>query len=89
MDTLTKGVVLPLSEILGLLDTYDRVWSVQRTYTESLGLEDRVSKHVSLHALTEVLGLLDSMSYTPNPTILTKLIRKLIQLEDIGGGKED
>ncbi|GAI65873.1 unnamed protein product [marine sediment metagenome] len=89
LDTLAKGVTLhPLSETLGLVDTYDRVWSAQRTYTESLGLEDRVSKHPS-KALTEVLGLLDSISYIPNPTILAKLIRKLIQLENIGGGKED
>ncbi|GAI77966.1 unnamed protein product, partial [marine sediment metagenome] len=55
---------------------------------ESLGLEDRVSKHVSLHALTEVLGLLDSISYSKNPTVLAKLIRKFIQLENIGGGGE-
>lgn len=88
-DTLAKGVALPLSEILGLLDTYTRVWSIQRTYTETLGLEDRVSKHVSLHALTEVLGLLDSISYSKNPTILAKLIRKYLQLVDLGGGSEE
>ena len=86
VDTLTKDIALPLSEILGLLDTHQRVWSIQRTYTETLGLEDRVSKHISLHALTEVLGLLDSVSYSKNPTVLAKLIRKFIQLESIGGG---
>jgi len=88
VDTITKGVSLPLSEILGLLDTFSRTWSIQRTYTESLGLEDRVSKHISLHALTEVLGLLDSISYGKNLTVLAKLIRKLIQLESIGEGGE-
>lgn len=88
VDAVAKGVALhPLSETLALLDS--RVLSIQRTYTESLGLEDRVSKHVSLHALTEVLGLLDSISYLPNPTILAKLIRKLIQVEDIGGGGQN
>lgn len=88
-DTIIKGVGLPLSEILGLLDTYTRVWSIQRTYTEALGLEDRVSKHISLHALTEVLGLLDSIAYSKNPTILAKLIRKYLQLVDLGGGGEE
>ncbi|MBA7646152.1 hypothetical protein ES703_53914 [subsurface metagenome] len=87
--SIVKALSKILSETLGLVDTYERVWSIQRTYTETLGLEDRVSKHVSLHALTEVLGLLDSISYLPNPTILAKLIRKLIQLEDIGGGGEE
>lgn len=87
VDTLTKGVSLPLSETLGLLDSILKSLSITRI--ESLGLEDHVSKHISLHALTEVLGLLDSISYSKNPTILAKLIRKLIQLEDIGGGVED
>ncbi|GAI35949.1 unnamed protein product, partial [marine sediment metagenome] len=76
-----------LSETLGLLDTVTKSASIIKA--ESLGLEDRVSKHISLHALTEVLGLLDSISYTPNPTILAKLIRKYLQLVDIGGGGEE
>ncbi|MBA7566414.1 hypothetical protein ES708_08105 [subsurface metagenome] len=86
--SIAKALSKILSETLGLVDTYDRVWSAQRTYAESLGLEDRVSKHPS-KALTEVLGLLDSISYIPNPTILAKLIRKLIQLESIGGGGQN
>jgi hypothetical protein len=83
-DTVAKMPSKTFPEPLGLVDSIVKAITVART--ESLGLEDRVSKHVSLHALTEVLGLLDSISYTPNPIVLAKLIRKLIQLEDIGGG---
>lgn len=89
VDTLTKDISLPLSEVLGLLDTYTCTLSIKRTFTETLGLDDRVSKHVSLHALTEVLGLLDSISYSKNPTVLAKLIRKYLQLVDISGGGEE
>ena len=74
------------SELLGLLDTVTKSASIIKI--ESLDLEDRVSKHPS-KALTEVLGLLDSVSYSKNPTILAKLIRKLIQLESIGGGGQN
>lgn len=88
VDTVAKTADKRLTETLGLIDTYSRIRSIQRTYTEALGLEDRVSKHVSLHALTEVLGLLDSISYGKNLTVMAKLIRKLIQLEDVGGGGE-
>jgi hypothetical protein len=103
-DFMVKDISLIRSEILGLLDSSAKaiaktfpeplglvdgvVKDITITRSESLGLEDRVSKHVSLHALTEVLGLLDSVSYTPNPIDLAKLIRKLIQLVNIGGGVE-
>ncbi|GAJ15544.1 unnamed protein product [marine sediment metagenome] len=88
LDTIEKGVGLhPLTETLGLLDTYDRTWAAHKNYTESLGLDDRLSKHLS-KALVEVLGLLDSISYSKNPTVLAKLIAKFIQLENIGGGGE-
>ncbi len=84
VDTIVKEPGKQLSETLGLLDAVTKSASIIKV--ESLGLDDRVSKHVSLHALTEVLGLLDSISYFKNPTVLAKLIRKMIQLEDIGGG---
>ncbi|GAI27904.1 unnamed protein product, partial [marine sediment metagenome] len=79
------GVALPLTEILGLLDTTTKSVAIIRI--ESLGLEDRVSKHPS-KALTEVLGLLDSVSYGKNLTVMAKLVRKMIQLESIGGGRQ-
>jgi hypothetical protein len=83
VDSLRKepGKVLP--EALGLSDAFSRTWAVQRTCTEALGLKDYVSKQVSLHALMEVLGLLDSIKYAKNPTILAKLIQKYIQLEEV------
>jgi hypothetical protein len=88
-DVLRKATGKTFSEPLGLKDTYSRVFSVHRTFTESLGLKDTVSKGVTLHALTEVLGLIDRLSYCRNPTVISKIIRKLIQVENILGREVD
>ena len=87
LDTIStvQTLIRVLTEELELKATFSRVWIAQRTYTEALSLRDYVSKGVSLHALAEVLGLLDSIRYGKNLTVLAKLIRKLIQLEEIGG----
>jgi hypothetical protein len=89
VDSLRKepGKVLP--EALGLKDAFSRTWAVQRTCTEALGLKDTVSKGIALHALTEVLGLIGRLSYCRNPTVISKIIRKLIQVENILGREAD
>jgi len=87
LDTVSaiRALIKVLTETLGLKDTFSRTWNVQRTYTEALGLKDYVSKSVTLHALVEVLGLLDSIRYGKNVTVLAKLIKKYLQLEGLGG----
>ena len=82
-DVLRKAPGKAFSEALGLKDVYRRVF--HRTFTEPLGLKDAVSKGVALHALVEVLGLYDSILYAPNVTVLAKLIRKYMQLVNLGG----
>ena len=84
-DVLGKAPGKAFSEALGLSDTYSRVFTAYRTFTEPLGLNDTVSKGVALHALTEALGLIDHLSYCRNPTVISKIIRKLIQVENILG----
>jgi hypothetical protein len=84
-DVMRKAPGKTFSEALGLKDTYSRVFAVHRTFTEPLGLKDTVSKGVALHALVEVLGLYDRVVYAPNVTVLAKLIRKYMQLVNLGG----
>ncbi len=73
LDSIQKGQSKDLSEPLGLVDTYSRVQSIHRTYTELLELSDLVSKDVTLHPLTETLGLLDSIQKKPAKTFNEKL----------------
>jgi len=85
-DTTIKTAALLKSERLALTDTYSRVWGVYRTYTETLGLKDTVFfPKTHLITLTEVLGLYDRAVYAPNVTVLAKLIRKYMQLVNLGG----
>jgi len=84
-DVMRKAPGKTFSEALGLKDTYSRVFTIHRTFTEPLGLKDTVSKGVALHALVEVLGLYDRVVYAPNVTVLAKLIRKYMQLVNLGG----
>ncbi len=65
------------SELLGLADAVAKMPS--KTFPEALGLSDTVMK-TALIVKSEMRGLLDSISYTPNPTALAKLIRKYLQL---------
>jgi hypothetical protein len=89
IDSVRKEASKIHSESLGLKDTFTRTWSAQKVFIESLGLKDTVSKSVTLHALTEVLGLIDRLSYCRNPTVISKIIRKLIQVENILGREVD
>jgi hypothetical protein len=84
-DVLGKASGKTFSEPLGLKDTFTRTWSAQKVFTETLGLKDTVSKGVALHALVEVLGLYDRVVYAPNVTVLAKLVRKYMQLVNLGG----
>jgi len=84
-DVLRKAPGKAFSEALGLKDVYSRVFAIHRTFTEPLGLKDTVSKGVALHALVEVLGLYDSILYGKNVTVIAKLIRKYMQLVNLGG----
>jgi intein/homing endonuclease len=84
-DALRKAPGKAFYEALGLKDVYSRVFTVHRTFTEPLGLKDTVSKGLALHALVEVLGLYDRVVYAPNVTVLAKLIRKYMQLVNLGG----
>jgi len=80
-----RALVKILTEELELKDTFSRVFNIQKSFAETLTLRDAVSKQVDLHTLSEIIELLDSTKYGKNLTVLAKLIRKLIQLEDIGG----
>ena len=84
-DYVVKTPSIPKTESLGLIDTIAKVVSISRTYSEVLGLADYVSKGMVLHEFSEAISLADSLRYGVNITVLAKLIRKLIQLEDIGG----
>lgn len=81
--TASRLLVKVLTEALGLLDTFGRTWTIYRTYTEELGLKDYVSKGAA-KTFTEILGLLDTVWTYQNLTALDKLIKKLIQITEIG-----
>jgi hypothetical protein len=83
-DVMRKASGKTFYEALGLKDAYSRLFSVHRTFTEPLGLKDTVFKDV-MHTLTEVLGLIDRLLYCRNPTVISKIIRKLMQVENILG----
>jgi|GEM_PF-5290845 len=86
-DTTVKALVKVLAELLGPTDALSCSVAYHRTYTEALGLTDCVSKGVAF-PLTEVVALVDAVGAMPNATILANLIRKYIQLVDIGEGEK-
>jgi len=60
-DSVVKSASLVRSERIGLSDTYSRVLSLFRSYSEMLGLSDFISKHVAVLRAEEI-GLLDAVS---------------------------
>ena len=81
-----KALIKILTEELVLKDTFSRVFNIQKNLAETLTLQDKISKEIDLHTLSEIINLYDYTKYGMNVTKLAKLIRKLIQLEDLGGG---
>lgn len=62
-DTVVKMASIVKSEALGLTDTYSRVWTIYRTYTELLGLIDTYDRVWSAYrTYSELLGLLDTVT---------------------------
>ena len=59
-----------------------------KVVTDGIAFKDVLVKTIS-KTLTDGIAFKDVVSYVKNPTKLAELIRKLLQMEDIGGGKED
>jgi len=84
-DYLAKSPSKTMAETLALIDYFSRRLTLYRVYAETLGLKDYISKFLSLHPLTESLGLKDWKALTLNPLQIYKLADKLRKLIDIKG----
>jgi hypothetical protein len=60
-DVVQKSPSILKLELLGLSDFYSRTWTAHRTYIESLGLSDKVSKTAAV-PLAETLWLFDTVA---------------------------
>jgi len=72
MDYLSRDAVKTLVDLLFIVDYYSRVWSVLRSYSESVGLEDFVVKRLAIFKF-DTLGMSDYVSRIPSKLLLDAL----------------
>ncbi|GAI71482.1 unnamed protein product, partial [marine sediment metagenome] len=85
-DVLVKTPIKTLVDGIAFKDIL--VKTIDKRLTDAIAFKDVLVKTIS-KTLTDGIAFKDIISYVKNPTKLANLIRKLLQLEDIGGGKED
>ncbi|MBA7583291.1 hypothetical protein ES708_25232 [subsurface metagenome] len=85
-DVLVKTPIKTLVDGIAFKDILVKL--IDKRLTDAIAFKDTLVKTIS-KTLTDGIAFKDVISYVKNPTKLAKLIRKLLQLEDIGGGKED
>ncbi|MBA7586965.1 hypothetical protein ES708_28972 [subsurface metagenome] len=85
-DVLVKTPIKTLVDGIAFKDILVKL--IDKRLTDAIAFKDILVKTIS-KTLTDAIAFKDVISYVKNPTKLAKLIRKLLQLEDIGGGKED
>ncbi|GAI67238.1 unnamed protein product, partial [marine sediment metagenome] len=87
-DVLVKTMDKRVTDGIAFKDVLVKLQIHVRTFTDGIAFKDVLVKTIS-KTLTDSIAFKDVISYVKNPTKLAKLIRKLLQLEGIGGGKED
>lgn len=85
-DTLVKTPMKFVSDGVALSDVL--VKTPIKVLTDGIAVGDVLIKTVS-KVFTDGIAFRDVISYVKNPTKLAKLIKKYLQLEDIGGGGEE
>ncbi|GAI64687.1 unnamed protein product [marine sediment metagenome] len=85
-DVLVKTPIKTLVDGIAFKDIL--VKTIDKRLTDAIAFKDTLVKTIS-KTLIDGIAFKDVISYVKNPTKLAELIRKLLQLEDSGGGKED